>query len=235
MKVRRWKVRRLLYPVISLLAVAALRLRLVWSRPLDEISVQQGGTTSRMRADLTSMLNDLQQQIARLHNEINETQQRIGQLNQRLDRIAPRPGTGAGFTAAPDTSAPSAEVASGLDLDHLFNQAREDHVRGRYELAYQGFRTVYERDEAGSYREGALYWMAESLWKGQRERQALEMYRRTLREYPEGALHCATLLKIGLLQDELLDLEGRDDTWETLIRECPESNEALRARELLNP
>ncbi len=204
-------------------------------RSLDEISVQQGGTTSRMRADLTSMLNDLQQQIARLHTEINETQQRIGQLNQRLDRIAPRSGSGAGFTAVPDTTAPSAGIAPGLDLDHLFNQAREDYVRGRYELAYQGFRTVYERDEAGNYREAALYWMAECLWKGQRERQALEMYHRTLREYPEGALRCATLLKIGLLQDELLDLQGRNEAWETLIRECPESNEARRARELLNP
>lgn len=201
-------------------------------KSLDELNIQQGGTTSRMRADLTSMLSDLQEQISRLHVQITETQERIGQLNRRLDRLAPR--TGNGFSSPPDTSVPAAPV-SGLDLDHLFNQAREDYVRGRYELAYQGFRSVYERDETGTYREGALYWMAECLWKGERETQALEMYRRVLREHPDGAQRCAAWLKIGLLHDETGNDAGREEAWETLIAACPGSNEAKRATELLDP
>ena len=123
----------------------------------------------------------------------------------------------------------------GLDLDHLFNQAREDYISGKYDLAYKGFKTVYERDDAGSYKEQSLYWMGECLWKGGRGDAALDIYQRTLTEFPKGDKSCAALFKIGLIYDQKQNTDQRNSTWNQLIDACPQSNEAGRARELMKP
>ena len=211
-------------------------------KSIDVLSLKQGGTSSQMRADLTTMLTDLQTQISRLHSDIDGTQHRLTELSQKLDRLeqrkvvvsggAPPESAGVGpIPYAPQT----VKVVEGLDLDHLFTQAREDYIQGKYELAYQGFKTLYERDAAGSYREQSLYWMGECLWKSERPPQALAMYQRVLDEFPSGDKACAARFKIGLIYSEKQDLAKRDLAWNQLLNTCPRSNEADRARELMKP
>src|SRR5690606_13130026 len=180
-------------------------------KSVDDLNLKQGGSTSKMRADLTSMLTDLQGQISRLHAEIDETQHRLGQLNQRLERMEGRrvvvtPGGSAAAGTGPADTATTVKVVPGLDLEHMFGQAREDFIRGRYDLAYQGFRAIYEKDNAGAWREQSLYWMAECLWKGDKPDRALEVYARVLTEFPEGSLGCAARLKTGLIHDPREDI-----------------------------
>ncbi len=218
-------------------------------KSVDDLNLKQGGSTNKMRADLTSMLTDLQAQISRLHAEIDETQHRLGQLNQRLERMEGRrvvvtpgtqgtPGTpgAAGTVGATDTAdkGPTVKVVPGLDLEHMFGQAREDFIRGRYDLAYQGFRAIYEKDNAGAWREQSLYWMAECLWKGDKPDRALEVYARVLSEFPEGSHGCAARLKTGLVHDQRQDIAARNEALNQLIEACPSTNEAARARDILS-
>lgn len=210
-------------------------------KSVDDLNLKQGGSTSKMRADLTSMLTDLQAQISRLHAEIDETQHRLGQLNQRLERMEGRrvvvtpggPTAGSGSGKA-DTAGPTVKVVPGLDLEHMFGQAREDFIRGRYDLAYQGFRAIYEKDDAGAWREQSLYWMAECLWKGEKPDRALELYARVLTEFPEGSLGCAARLKTGLIHDQRQDIAARNEALNGLVAACPSTNEAARARDILS-
>ena len=211
-------------------------------KSIDALSLKQGGTSSQMRADLTTMLTDLQTQISRLHSDIDGTQHRLTELGQKLDRLEQRKVIVSGRAPPESASAgpipyatPTVKVVQGLDLDHLFTQAREDYIQGKYDLAYQGFKTVYERDAAGSYKEQALYWMGECLWKGERPDQALGMYQRVLDEFPNGDKICAARFKIGLIYSEKQDVGKRDLTWNQLLNACPRSNEADRARELMKP
>ena len=204
-------------------------------KAIDDLNLKQGGSTSRMRADLTSLMADLKTQISSLHAEIDETQHRLTQLNQKLDKLDQRKVV----VAAPsvDTSAKAApqpvRVIPGLDLDHLFNQAREDYIRGKYDLAYQGFKALYEKDDVGGYKELSLYWMGECLLKAERADRALEMYQRVLKEFPAGTQGCPSRLKIGLIHDQKSDIAKRNEAWNQLIAVCPETNEAERARELM--
>src|SRR5690606_604992 len=190
-------------------------------KSVDDLNLQQGGSTSKMRADLTSILADLQGQIGRLHAEIDETQHRLSQLNQKLDRLDQRkvvaPAADSGRTGA-------VKVVPGLDLEHLFGQAREDYIRGRYDLAYQGCRASYEKDDAGTWREQALYWMAECLWRGEKPDRALEVYQRVTREFPDGSQSCAAWLKLGLIHDQRQETARRNEVLEQLIAACPQSN-----------
>ena len=213
-------------------------------KSIDDLSLKQGGTSSQMRADLTTMLTDLQTQIGRLHADIDETQHRLTDLGQRLDRLEDRKivisGGGAADSGASGPSAPYApttvKVVEGLDVDHLFAQAREDYIQGRYDLAYQGFKTVYDKDAStGSYKEPALYWMGECLWKDNKGDEALALYQRVLSEYPSGEKACAARFKIGLIYSQKSDMTHRDAAWNDLLTSCPGSNEADRAAELMKP
>jgi TolA-binding protein len=207
-------------------------------KSVDDLNLQQGGSTSKMRADLTSMLTDLQGQISRLHAEIDETQHRLTQLNQKLDRLDQRKivASPSGADSSRTGNMPGAvKVVPGLDLEHMFGQAREDFIRGRYDLAYQGFRAIYEKDDAGNWREQSLFWMAECLWRGDKPDRAIELYQRVGREFPAGSQKCAAWLKLGLIHDQQQDIARRNEVLNQLIAGCPQSNEAARAREILKP
>jgi TolA-binding protein len=204
-------------------------------KAIDDLNVKQGGSTSRMRADLTSLMADLKTQISSLHAEIDETQHRLTQLNSKLDKldqrkvIAPAPSTDTSVKSAPQP----VRVVPGLDLDHLFNTSREDYIRGKYDLAYQGFKALYEKDDVGGYKELSLYWMGECLWKADRGDRALEMYQRVLKEFPSGTQACPARLKMGFIYEQKGDVSRRNEIWNQLIAACPQSNEAERAKDLM--
>jgi TolA-binding protein len=124
-------------------------------------------------------------------------------------------------------------VVDGLDLEHVFNQAREDYVRGKYDLSYSGFKTIYEKDAGGNYKELALYWMGECLYKGGKTEKALDAYERSLKEFPNGSKNCTARFKIGLIHHEAKALDKRNDAWQALIQNCQGSNEAERAKEMM--
>ncbi len=243
-------------------------------KSVDELNLSQGGTTSKMKADLTLLLHDLQNQITRLQAQIDETQYRLNTLGVKIDKLDQKkiilggpsgsvvPAAGSGAVAqsagaapgspsatvaprsaspAPGSAAPSAaatsgsdnvRVVDGLDLENLFNQARDDYIRGKYDLALQGFKTVYEKDGGGTWRELAMFWLGETLVKQDKVDRALEAYQRVVKEFPRGNKSCAAHFKVGLIHHQRKDKTKRDEEWAKLITECPGSNEAQRAQEM---
>lgn len=213
-------------------------------KSVDELNLAQGGSTSKMKADLTMMLNQLEGQITRLHAEIDETQYRLTQLSAKIEKLDQKKIVvgGAGATAAPGTpgAAPAGasaagepvRVVEGLDLEALFNQARDDYIRGKYDLALSGFKTVYEKDAGGTWRELAMFWLGETLLKQEKPDKALEAYARVVKEFPRGTKACSAHFKIGLIYNDKKDKAKRDEEWGKLSAECAGTNEAQRAQEM---
>lgn len=215
-------------------------------KSVDELNLAQGGSTSKMKADLTMMLNQLEGQITRLHAEIDETQYRLTQLSAKIEKLDQKKfvgGSPAGATAAPGTTPGAApagaaganepmRVVDGLDLEALFNQARDDYIRGKYDLALQGFKTVYEKDAGGTWRELAMFWLGETLLKQNKPDKAMEAYARVASEFPRGTKVCSAHFKIGLIYHEKKDKAKRDEEWNKLNAECAGSNEAQRAKDM---
>ncbi|MDB5102596.1 MAG: hypothetical protein JWP91_285 [Fibrobacteres bacterium] len=214
-------------------------------KSIDDLNMAQGGSTSKMKADLTLMLNQLESQITRLHAEIDETQFRLTQLSAKIEKLDQKkyvvggagvPGTpGAPGAATPGAVGPNGEpvrVVEGLDLEALFNQSRDDYIRGKYDLALQGFKNVYEKDAGGTWRELAMFWLGETLLKQDKTDKALEAYARVTKEFPRGTKTCSSRFKIGLIYHGKKDKAKRDEEWNKLIAECPGTNEAQRAQEM---
>jgi TolA-binding protein len=158
----------------------------------------------------------------------------MAQLSQKLDKLDGRKVVPVAADSSKGVSA-AVKVVPGLDLEHLFGQAREDFIGGRYELAFQGFKAIYEKDDAGAWREQSLYWMAECLLRADKQDKALETYQRVQVEFPKGTQRCPALLKAGLIYDQREDIARRNETLNELIKVCPQSNEAARAKEILKP
>jgi TolA-binding protein len=214
-------------------------------KSVDELNLSQGGSTSKMKADLTMMLNQLEGQITRLHAEIDETQYRLTQLSTKIEKLDQKkivvggsagamapPGSAPGAPAGGTATGEPVRVVDGLDLEALFNQARDDYIRGKYDLALSGFKTVYEKDGGGTWRELAMFWLGETLLKQDKADKALEAYARVTREFPRGNKTCSARFKIGLIYHEKKDKAKRDEEWNKLIAECAGSNEAQRAKEM---
>jgi TolA-binding protein len=198
----------------------------------------------------------LESQITRLHAEIDETQYRLTQLSAKIEKLdqkkyvvggaaapgqatAPgQPGTPAGApgaVGAAGTTGANGEplrVVEGLDLEALFNQARDDYIRGKYDLALAGFKNVYEKDAGGTWRELAMFWLGETLVKQDKADKALEAYGRVAKEFPRGTKVCSARFKAGLIYNQKKDTAKRDEEWGKLIAECPGTNEAERAKEM---
>ncbi len=219
-------------------------------KSVDDLNLAQGGTSSKMKADLTLMLKELQGQITRLQSQIEETQYRLNNLGVKLDKLDQKKiimgGTGTttpGATAPPGSpttpaSATSpapeggARVVDGLDLENLFNQARDDYIRGKYDLALSGFKSVYEKDPGSNWKELAMFWLGETMMKQDRADKALEAYQRVIKEFPHGTKTCAARFKSGLIYNQKKENVKRDEEWNKLISDCPGTNEAQRAQEM---
>ncbi len=227
-------------------------------KSVDDLNLAQGGTSSKMKADLTLMLKELQSQIIRLQAQIDETQYRLTNLTTKIEKLDQKkyivggngqpnatgaPGTPTNPAVPPNTpGAPpvagqsaggeSVRVVDGLDLENLFNQARDDYIRGKYDLALSGFKSVYEKDAGGTWKELAMFWLGETMMKQDRTDKALEAYQRVLKEFPRGNKNCSARFKAGLIYNQKKELSKRDEEWMKLISECPGSNEAQRAQEM---
>lgn len=216
-------------------------------KSVDEVNLALGGSTSKMKADLTLMLTELNNQIMRLHSEIDETQHRLTQLTAKIDKLDQKKfivggaaGAVPGTPGAPGTATPgqpgtgdNVRVVEGLDLENLYNQSRDDYIRGKYDLAFSGFKSVYEKDAGGTWKEQAMYWMGEALLKQEKTDKALEAYKRAVTEFPRGTKTCSARFKIGLIFHEKKDKTKRDEEWTKLIAECPGANETQRAQEMM--
>ncbi len=239
--------------------VKAVRTQVVdLQKSIDELNLAQGGTSSKMKADLTLMLKELQTQIVRLQSQIDETQYRLTTLSTKIEKldqkkfimggvagstgaastpgmpnaVAVPPGTVAPATTAGTQTGETVRVVEGLDLENLFNQARDDYIRGKYDLALSGFKSVYEKDSGGTWRELAMFWLGETMLKQDRPDKALEAYQRVIKEFPRGNKNCSARFKSGLIHHQKKENAKRDEEWAKLISECPGSNEAQRAQEM---
>lgn len=212
------------------------------TQAIDDLNINQGGATRKMKADLTMLLKELMSQLDRLNAEMDESQYRLKQMENKIAALSSQRllmTDGASDSTAGDSTAPKTGgkkvIIPGLDIEKLYHQAREDYIIGKYDLAFKGFRIVLEKDKTGSYKDNALYWMGECFYKQKKYDEAIEYYSRCINEYPHGNKICSAIFKIGLISHQKKDFTERDNTWKRLAETspCPNSNEAHRAEEMM--
>lgn len=180
-----------------------------------------------LRADLTMQLKQLSADIQKIQSRMEGIDQRLAKINQEVGilRGTIKPGGGVDTSKAQTVSV----------LDQTIKTASDDFQRGRYDLAFRGFQDVLSRDSSGAFSARAVYQMGECRYAQGNWDEARLLFQRVVRDWPTADQQvCASWFKMGLASEKLRQIPDRDSAWAKLQNRCPGTNEAQRARDLLN-
>lgn len=196
-------------------------------RTRDSSAQQLAKELAVLRADLTLQLKQMSTDIQKAQSRIEGIDQRLARLDQEIGilRGTRKPGGGT------DTS----KSQSMSILEQTIKTASDDFQRGRYDLAYRGFQDVLSRDSSGVFSARAVYQMGECRYAQGNWDEARLLFQRVVRDWPNADQQvCASWFKMGLASEKLRQIPDRDSAWAKLQNRCPGTNEAQRARDLLN-
>lgn len=180
-----------------------------------------------LRADLTMQLKQLSADLQRIQSRIEGLDQRVAKVDQEIGVLR---GTRKAGGGADSSKAQAISV-----LDQTFKTASDDFQRGRYDLAYRGYQDVLSRDSSGAFSARAVFQMGECRYAQGNWDEARLLYMRVVRDWPTADQQvCASWFKMGLANEKLRQIPERDSAWGKLQNRCPGTNEAQRARDLLN-
>lgn len=185
-------------------------------------------------AELALLRADLQSQLQQISADLQRIQSRIEGLDQRLGKVDQDVGILRG-SRKPGGGVDSAKAQAVSIIDQTLKTASDDFQRGRYDLAYRGFQDVLSRDSSGAYSAKAVYQMGECRYAQGNWDEARTLFQRVVRDWPTADQQvCASWFKLGLASEKLQQMSERDAAWSKLQNRCPGTNEAQRAKDLLN-
>jgi tol-pal system protein YbgF len=225
---------------------------------LSERLAKQAETLLRSNADLGTKFDDLTREMQALAGKLEDANRRLTQLSQQIAEsqthagavtgnpsapasaplTSPVPGgapAGAspGAVAASGAAAGAAPRAGGITPADLFAQATADYQRGRYDLSRQGFEDYAEKFPRTDLSDDALYWAGE-CWSAQKKpREAIAVFDKLFRSYPQSDKAPAAHLKKGIAHLELGEKAQAMVELNFVVNQFPGSDEAKSARQRL--
>lgn len=188
---------------------------------LGDLVREQTSLMWSMRADLNSKISAVNSTLQTLDAKIIEGDRQFSVLTAKMDRVQALLAT----VTTPDTvqSRPT-------DPSELYNTAQADFQRGNYELAISQFMQYLQYFPDTQLAQNAQYWIGECYYTGERYTQALGAFEEVLTKFPGGTQAPAALLRIGFTHLALNDAKNGLLYLERVIKEFPESEEAMLAR-----
>jgi tol-pal system protein YbgF len=200
---------------------------------------EQTSALLKSEADMQIGLQRLSEQIERLEANLAETSFRLNDLSQQIaatnqELRAVRNSVGSAAAPGQPGAATSSPPAVPDDPQALYEAARNDYVRGNYELAILGFRRYLEAFPDSELADNARYWMGECNFSQGNYQQAIREFDGILRDYPRSDKLASALLKKGyaFLQMGRLS-EGRAQL-RSVINTYSGSDEAVLAQQRLD-
>jgi tol-pal system protein YbgF len=214
---------------------------------------QQMGSLLKTEADMQVKLQELSSQIDELQAKLEDTNYRLAQLSQQIATTnqelkafrsqppapAPAPADPAtgqnGEPGAPPAQQPQQPSRPGpaADPQSLYNAAYNDYLRGKYDLALQGFEEYLKNFPGTDLADNATYWIGECYYRQRRYRQAVDQFEAVLSRYPRSDKSAGALLKKGYALIELGDRSQGVTQLRQVLRQYPTSDEANLARQRL--
>lgn len=208
--------------------------RKVDSARTETRALQKDRSRDSSAQELAVLRADLTLQLKQLSADIQKIQSRMGGIDQRLSRIDQEIGILRG-TRKPGGGTDTSKSQSMSILEQTIKTASDDFQRGRYDLAYRGFQDVLSRDSSGVFSARAVYQMGECRYAQGNWDEARLLFQRVVRDWPTADQQvCASWFKMGLASEKLRQIPDRDSAWAKLQNRCPGTNEAQRAKDLLN-
>lgn len=196
---------------------------------------QSAEAANRLRAELHLQVNQLSEQLQVLSDRLEDTSRRISNLPAKLRLAVPvvsQPKADSLANSAVDTS--RTNIRSGLEeAQRVYDAAYQDMLKGRYQLAQQGFLQYLRLMPESEYADNAQYWIGESYYAQQKFELALQAFGEVMAKYPDGDKVPAALLKLAYCQLALGQTAAGKQSLEDLISRFPAASEAKLARSRL--
>ncbi len=197
---------------------------------------EQGETTTAMRADTNAQLRSIEERIENIGAQLEDQGTRMDRSLRRVEDVrAARPPVTppASSDSLGSATAPSPETRPASSENEVYDAAYRDYSRGNYQLAIAGFQDFLKSFPTSDRADNAQYWLGECYFAlGDLDRAVTELLK--VRDmYPEGNKVCAATLKVGYAYLRKADNPTARRYFESVVRECPGTDEARLAQDKL--
>jgi tol-pal system protein YbgF len=222
-------------------------LKAVNTRIEDQTSLER-----KAFADTKVQIDTISGDIRVVREKVDETNVRLGTITQELETIRDAiPDRGA-FQQTPvitdPTAAPGAPPPAGapqtstmpppnprVQPQQLFQQAYGDYTSGNYALAVQGFQAYLDSFPKSTQAHEAQLYAAESLALDKKDMEAVAAYNRVIANYPGSPSVPQAYYKRGMSFERLGDIARARESYETVIKQFPDTPQAVLAKQRLEP
>jgi len=187
---------------------------------------QLSGTVQTMREDSALRATQTTQDIVAVREGVRLLTDKVNQLIMR-SQSAP----GADPSA---TSAAVGTVQMPPSPEALMDPAMADIIAGHYDLAIDGFKEVIEKYPGSPAAAKAQFYVGEAWKRLGRAKDAIAAYETTIANYKDSEFAREAMFMKGVtLLDDLKNPAQARAAWEALIKQFPNSAQAVRAQERL--
>jgi len=201
---------------------------------MDSVIVAGADADSRLRADMSSTVEQLSQQIAMLLENYNDLMVKMDQLVQKPEMHILNPSPGASDPTAIVQQEPVETPAEqSKDCTLAYDSAFILVVGGEYEQAIKGFREFLTNCPEHDNVESAYYWIGECHWSLEKYADAIIDLEYLINEFKGSPNIGRALYKLARSKQELDQTDEAKALFQRLIDDYPGGLEAEQAKERL--
>jgi tol-pal system protein YbgF len=217
-------------------------LKAVSSRIEDQTSLER-----KAFADGKVQMDTMSGDLRIVREKVDETNVRLGTITQELESIRdaiPQPGAMPPLVVDPSTGVPgpadptagptpSTTPPPGLQPQRLWQSSYGDYMTGNYVLAVEGFESYIRYFPKSPQAHEAQLYIGEALFLDKKYADAVAAYDRVVANYPGTSSVPTAYYKRGLSLEQLKEPDRARDSYDTVIKEFADSQQATLARQAL--
>ena len=207
---------------------------------------EQNAMERKAFADGKVQMDGISSDMRIMREKVDETNVRLGSISQELESLRqaiPEPGAVPAPTPAADGTPPgpgaavqpvtaAAQPNPGIQPQRLWQTSYADYTSGNFSLAVTGFQSYLSYFPKSAQAHEAQLLIGEALLQDKKETEAIAAYDRVIANYPGSASVPTAYYKRGLAL-ERLDVNKARESFETVIKQFPDSQHALLAKQRL--
>jgi tol-pal system protein YbgF len=223
-------------------------LKAVNSRIEDQTSLER-----KAFADSKVQLDNMSGDLRVVREKVDQTNVRLGTIGQELESLRdamPQPGQfqqapvnndanatpGAelpGGATQPPTASATPPSNTGISPQRLFDSSYADYSVGNYPIAVDGFESYIRTFPKGVRAHEAQLYVGESLAGQKKYMDAVAAYDRVINNYAGTPSVPMAFYKRGRAFEDLADTARARESYDTLIKQFPDSQQAVLAKQRL--
>jgi tol-pal system protein YbgF len=205
---------------------------------------EQTGLERKAFADGKVQMDSLSGDIRVVREKVDETNVRLSTLTQEMEAIRTSMPQSGSFAAPTTTTSDATQTpgaapspaplpVAGQSPQQLWSQAYADYSINQYGLAIQGFQAFLNYYPKNDQADNAQFYIGESYSKDGKFAEAVTAYTRVITSYPGTDSVPNAYYKRGIALEELKQLDAARQSYEAVIKESPDSQGALLAKQRL--